>query len=308
MPRTSTRRRTSPFEILIHLLMAPVSSGTFSWQLAPDQLKKFADDIRWTILRKVYPELNGKTPYGALIQKHAVKVQSLDHPFFSDILEVIRDKNARTFDLDTVRDLSEIELLKEFFVPLVLEWAENERSVSVSRENTPSIEELITHEDSSGNLYQRFPDEFSWAIFKLTPGIDPDPPMKIPLDMQRFVHRIARELTNALRNIFENGKLEKYILLMARLEDNICTWEMTFDYLNSLGMKRYSSWKSMSVVANRALREYVRKLPDDVKTTLHQDDPDLSKEEKHDRLRLAVTAALELDPLPTPMEVLSGTG
>jgi hypothetical protein len=92
---------------------------------------------------------------------------------------------------------------------------------------------------------------------------------------------------------------------MARLEDDICTWEMTFDYLRSLGVKRYSSWKSLSVVANRSLREFVQELPDHVRAALHQDDPDLSREEKHDRLRLAVTAALELDPLPTPGDILA---
>ncbi len=305
MPDTAKSRHTSPLELLIHVLMAPRSSGTFSWQLAPDQLNKLAGDLRWTILRRIFPELNGRSPYRALIQKHAIRVDSLDRPFFRDVLEVIRDRHAKSFDINEARNMNDLELLETFFIPVILEWAENERSTSVAREQTPSIEELITHEDSSGNIYQRFPDEFAWVINKLSPDKVPDPPREIPDDMREFVHRIASQLTKALRSILDSGKLDKYVILMARLEDNICTWEMTFDYLNSLGMKRYASWKSLSVVANRALKQFADKLPDEVKTALHQDDPDLTREEKHDRLRTAVTAALELDPLPTPKEIMA---
>lgn len=308
MSSSYKRHRTSPLEILIHILMAPVSSGTFSWQPAPDHLRRFAEDLRWTILRKVFTELNGKTPYSGLIQKHAIKVESLDVPFFTDCLEVIRDKHAKGFRIAEAREFSEIELIREFFLPVILEWAENERSVSVSRENTPSIEDLITHEDSSGNIYQRFPDDFAWVVNRFSPSLEPDPPREIPDEMRDFVRRVASELTRALRKFLDSGRHEKYILLMARLEDSICTWEMTFDYLKSLGMNRYASWKSLSVVANRAMREFIDDLPDDVSEVLHQNDPKLTKEERHDRLRLAVTAALELDPLPSPMELLSGVG
>ncbi|MCX6645772.1 MAG: hypothetical protein NTY09_05375 [bacterium] len=308
MSSTAKRRRSTPLEVLIHLMMAPGSGGTFSWQPAPDHLRRFADDLRWTILRKVYSELNGKTPYSGLIQKHAIRVESLDLPFFMDCLEVIRDKNSRSFRISEVRRLSEIELIRQFFLPVILEWAENERSVSVSRENTPSIEDLITHEDSSGNIYQRFPDEFAWAVNRFSPSLEPEQPREIPDEMRDFVRRVASELTKSLRNFLDNGKQEKYIILMARLEDNICTWEMTFDYLNSLGMNRYTNWKSLSVVANRAMREFIDNLPDEVTELLHQNDPSLTKEEKHDRLRLAVTAALEIDPLPSPREMLSRVG
>jgi hypothetical protein len=308
MSKAVRRHRSAPLEILIHLLMSPVSRGTFSWQPAPDQIRQYASDLRWTILRKVYTDLNGRTTYSGLIQKHAVRVESLDLQFFTEILEVIRENNPGSFSIMNARKLSEVDLIKQYFLPVILEWAENERSVSVSRENTPSIEDLITHEDSSGNIYQRFPDEFSWAINRFSPATESDPERVIPDDMREFVHRIAAELTKALRKFLDSGRHEKYILLMARLEDNICTWEMTFDYLNSLGMNRYTNWKSLSVVGNRAMREFIRSLPEDVVKSLHQDDPSLTEEEKHDRLRLAVTAAQELNPLPTPMELLSRAG
>ncbi len=302
------RRRSTPIEILIHLLMAPVSSGTYSWRPAPDQLSKLAEDLRWTILRKVYTELKGRTPYRAFLQKHAIKVESLDRAFFQEVLEVIRDRHAGSFSLREARDMEEAQCLEAYFIPVILEWAENERSTSVSRERTPSIEDLVMHEDSSGNLYQRFPDEFAWAVSRTSPDVDPDPPRELPAEMRAFVHRIAGELTRALRRILESGKPDRYLLLMSRLEDDVCTWEMTFDYLKALGMKKYSSWKSLSVVANRALGQFVRELPADVRTALRQDDPALSREEKHDRLRMAVAAALQIDPLPSPMEVLSEVG
>jgi len=304
----SSRRRSTPLEILIHLLMAPVSSGTFSWQPAPDMMKRLADDLRWIVLRKVFTDLNGRTPYRAYIQKHAIRVESLDNAFFADVLEVLRDRHGRDFKLSEAREMDELEILEAWFIPTILEWAENERSTSVSRERTPSIEELIIHEDSSGNIYQRFPDDFAWVISKGSPAFDPEPARELPDEMCEFVRHIASELTSALRNIYENEKLEKYLLLMSRLEDSVCTWEMTFDYLNSLGMKRYSSWKSLSVVANRALKQFVDKLPEDVKVALHQDDPDLTREERHERLRMAVSAALELDPLPTPLEIMASAG
>jgi len=308
MAKTEQRRHTSLLELLIHILMAPTSSGTFSWQPAPDQLSRYASDLRWAILRRIFPELGGKTPYRALLQKHAIRVDSLDKPFLREVLEVVRDRFAKSFSISAARDMSDLELLKTYFIPVVLEWAENERSVSVARERTPSIEDLISHEDSSGNVYQRFPDEFSWAVSRLSPGMEAEAPRELPDEMVELVHRIADQLTRSLGLILESGNLEKYILLMARLEDNICTWEMTFDYLNSLGMKRYSSWKSLSVVANRAMKEFVGGLPSEVKSALHQDDPALSREEKHERLRMAVAAALEISPLPTPMEVLSRAG
>jgi len=303
--RAGGRHRSTPLEILIHLLMAPVASGTFSWQLSPDQMSRLADDLRWTILRRVFPGLNGRTPYRALLQKHAIRVESLDSSFFRDVLEVIRDGSARSFRLSEAREMDDLECLETWFIPVVLEWAENERSSSVSRERTPSIEDLIIHEDSSGNLYQRFPDEFAWVVRRLAPDVEPDPPRELPDEMRAFVHRIASELTSALKRILDSGKLEKYLLLMARLEDDICTWEMTFDYLNSLGLKRYSSWKSLSVVANRTLKDFAAGLPLEVRSALHQDDPKLSREERHDRLRTAVAAALEINPLPTPMEILA---
>ncbi len=303
--RKPLRKRSTPLEVLIHVLMTPTTNGTYSWQLAPDQMNRLADDLRWIILRKIYPELGGKSPYRSMIQKHAIRVGSLDRAFFLDILEVVRDLHARNFDLHAARDLEEIEVIENYFLPVILEWAENERSTSVARERTPSIEELITHEDSSGNLYQRFPDEFAWVVHKDSPDHEPEPQRVIPDEMVEFVHRIAGELTSALRKVLEKGKLEKYIILMSRLEDNTCTWEMTFEYLNSLGLKKYSSWKSLSVVANRAMRDFTGSLPEDVRGALHQDDPELTREEKHERLRMAVAAALELDPLPTPMEVLA---
>jgi len=271
-------------------------------------MKRLADDLRWIVLRKVFTDLNGRTPYRAFIQKHAIRVESLDNAFFADVLEVMRDRNGKGFQLSDAREMDELEILEAWFIPVILEWAENERSTSVSRERTPSIEDLIIHEDSSGNIYQRFPDDFAWVISKGSPGIDPEPARELPDEMCEFVRHIASELTSALRNIYENEKLEKYLLLMSRLEDSVCTWEMTFDYLNSLGMKRYSSWKSLSVVANRALKQFVDKLPEDVKVALHQDDPDLTREERHERLRMAVSAALELDPLPTPLEIMASAG
>jgi len=297
--------RATPMEIIIHLLMAPRSSGTYSWQLAPEKIRKLAEDLRWTILRKIFPVLNGKSPYGAMLQKHAISVESLDPRFFEEILEVIRCKYQDGFDIGRARDMEEIELIEEYFIPAILEWADPERSTSVSREKTPSIEDLITQEDSSGNSYQRFPDEFSWVLAQNAPDIDKSERREIPEEMKRFVHRIAIALTDELKNIYNSGKLDKYLILMSRLEDDICTWEMTYDYLNSLGVNKYSSWKSLSVVANRTLKRFVGNLPDDVRCALHQDDPELSREEKHARLRLAVTAALELNPLPTPMEVLA---
>ena len=84
--RKPQRKRTSPLEVLIHVLMAPSTRGTYSWQLPPEQMNRLAEDLRWTILRKIYPELNGKSPYRSMIQKHAIKVESLDRAFFLDIL------------------------------------------------------------------------------------------------------------------------------------------------------------------------------------------------------------------------------
>jgi len=305
MPRTGNKRRSSVIELLIHLLLTPSTRGTFSWSLAPDQMNRLADDLRWTILRKIYPGLGGKSPYRAHIQKHAIKVESLDRPFFRDVLEVVRDHHARSFSIHDAREMNELALLETYFIPVILEWAENERSTSVARERTPSIEELITHEDSSGNVYQRFPEEFAWAINRLSPGVDPESAREIPADMQDYARRIAYELTGALMRLLNKKKFEKYIILVSRLEDNTCTWEMTFNYLNELGLNRYSSWKSLSVVANRAMNDFVRDLPPDVRTALHQEDPELSREEKHERLRTAVAAAMELNPVPSPREVLA---
>jgi len=302
------RKRASALEILIHLSMAPTSGGTFSWQLAPDQKNRLATDLRWIVLRKIFTELNGRSPYKALIQKHAVRVDSLDREFFSEILEVVRQRHAKSIDIFKIRELSEIELVETYFIPLILEWSESERSTSVSRERTPSMEELVTHEDASGNIYTRFPDEFSWALTQYSPGREVEEAREIPDDMKVYVRRIADELTNALRKLLRKKKFEKYILLLSRLEDNVCTWELTYDYLKQLGVTRYSSWKSLSVVANRAMNEFVKSLPDDVKTALHQDDPDLTREEKHKRLRLAVTAALEINPLPSPKELIANAG
>jgi hypothetical protein len=81
---------------------------------------------------------------------------------------------------------------------------------------------------------------------------------------------------------------------------------MTFDYLKAAGLKKYANWKSLSVVANRALREFISGLPKDTREALHQDDPALSQEEKHARLRDAVSATLDLHPLPTVKEILAG--
>ncbi len=308
MAETKGRKRNTPLQILIHLTMSPSSRGSFSWQLAPGQVNRIADDLRWIVLRRIFVELGGKSPYRAKLQKHAIKVDSLDIEFFKEVLEVVADRNSKSFDFNTARDLTDLECLDAYFIPVILEWACSERSTSVSRERTPSLEELITHEDSTGNIYQRFPDEFSWVVKKYSPGIEPEPVRVLPEEMNKFLHRVAGELTKALRRVLESGRLEKYLVLMARLEDNICTWEMTYDYLNALGLKRYSNWKSLSVVANRALKEFVGYLPDEVKFALHQDDNKLSREEKHDILREAVAAALELDPLPTPREVMAEVG
>jgi len=303
----ASTNRTSVLEILIHLSMTPSSGGTFSWQLAPEQRNKLAADLRWVILRKIYTELNGCSPYKALLQKHAIRVDSLDKEFFCEILEVIRQRHSKSINIFELRDMDEIDLVKTYFIPLILEWAESERSTSVSREKTPSIEELVTHEDSTGNIYYRFPEEFSWAVTQNTPGREVGEQRVIPDEMKEFVHKIAAELTNALQKLLDRKKFEKYIILLSRLEDNVCTWELTYKYLQQMGVKRYSSWKSLSVVANRAMKEFVKGLPDDVKTALHQDDPELSREEKHERLRMAVTAALELNPMPTPREVVAAT-
>jgi hypothetical protein len=305
MPKSTSRRRSSPLEILIHLLMAPASTGFFSWQLDNRQLRALAEDLRWTVLRKIQPALDGRSIYRAMLQKHAISVDSLSPEFFMEILEVVREKQALNFKIADARHLSELILLEKYFVPVILEWAENERSVSVSRESTPSIEDLITHEDSSGNTYQRFPDEFSWVVNRFSPGQDQEPKREIPDDMKAFVRRIAGELTNAMQKILDSGKLDKYIILMARLEDDVCTWEMTFDYLKSLGVSRYSNWKSLSVVANRAMKEFIRELPADIKATLHQDDTSIPREDRHDLIRMALGAALEINPLPSPRDLLS---
>ena len=305
MPDTSPRHRSTPFQLLVHLFMTPQSSGTFSWQLAPDQMTHLADDLRWLVLRRVFPALDGGSPYKALLQKHAIRVDSLDTAFFRDVLELVREKHAESFDLASARKMDDLECLKAYFLPTILSWAESERSTSVSRERTPSIEDLITHEDSSGNVYQRFPDEFAWVVQRQSPALELEPPREIPEEMCRFARRIASQLTASLRKVLESGKYEKYILLMSRLEDDACTWEMTFDYLQAFGVKRYSNWKSLSVVANRALKEFVGDLPREARVALHQDDPGLTREEKHARLREAVSAALEIDPLPSPKQILA---
>ena len=201
--------------------------------------------------------------------------------------------------------MDDLSILKTFFLPVILDWAVSERSTSVARERTPSIEDLVTHEDSAGNIYQRFPDEFSWALRSLAPDLEPEPPREIPAEMREFAKRIASQLTSGLRKLLETRKFEKYILLMCRLEDDACTWEMTFDYLRSAGIKRYSSWKSLSVVSNRALKEYVSGLPVDLRRALHQDDPRLTSEEKCARLREAVSSALKIEELPSVREVVT---
>jgi hypothetical protein len=305
MHKNTSRKRNTPLQILIHLTMAPRSGGSFSWQLQPEQVNRLADDLRWIVLRRIFPELGGRSPYRAKLQKHAIRVESLDREFFREVLEVVADRHAKSFSLHMARELDDLGCLEEYFLPVILEWACCERSTSVSRERTPSIEDLITHEDSSGNIYQRFPDEFSWIIRRDRPDVEPEAPRELPEEIVDYLHRVARELTGALRRVLESGKLEKYLLLMARLEDNVCTWEMTFDYLSTIGHSGYSSWKSLSVVSNRALKEYVAGLPRDIRKALHQDDNELSKEEKHAILREAVNAALEIDPLPTPQEVLA---
>jgi hypothetical protein len=305
MSCVTSRTRQTPFQLLVHLVMTPQSSGTFSWQQSPDQMTRLAEDLRWMILRRVFTDLNGCSPYKALLQKHAIRVDSLDTAFFREILDIAREKHVKNFNLSHARQLTDLQILQEYFLPLILDWAESERSTSVARERTPSIEDLIFHEDSSGNVYQRFPDEFAWAISRLSPNIEPEAPREIPEELRQFARRIASELTKALKKVLDSGKYEKYILLMSRLEDGACTWEMTFDYLQSFGIKRYSNWKSLSVVANRALREFVETLPDDVSEALHQNDESISREEKFNRLRNAVSASLELEPLPSPREVVS---
>jgi hypothetical protein len=305
MPSTKAPSRPTPFQILVHLFMAPQSSGTFNWQLAPDQMSRLADDLRWLVLRRVFPALNGGSPYKALLQKHAIRVDSLDSAFFREVLDIVKEKNASSFNLASARKMDDLECLSEYFLPVILEWAESERSTSVSRERTPSIEEIVYHEDSSGNVYQRFPDEFAWALSRLSPDNEQDEPLEIPDDQAQFARRIASMLTSSLRKIHDSGRFEKYLLLMCRLEDNSCTWEMTFDYLQTVGIKKYSSWKSLSVVANRALKEFIADLPSEARVVLHQDDQSLTREERHARLRQAVSAALEIDPLPSPREVLA---
>jgi hypothetical protein len=305
MSSSAPRRRNSPFQLLVHLMMAPRSSGTFSWQIAPDQMASLAEDLRWIVLRRIFPDLNGATPYRALLQKHAIRVESLDVAFFREVLDVIREEYASSFSLSAVRALSDLECLKQHFLPVILTWAATERSTSVARERTPSIEDLVLHEDMNGNLYQRFPDEFSWELRRSAPDICPNAPRELPEDMKKFARRIASDLTCRLKELLDSGKYEKYVLLMSRLEDDACTWEMTFDYLKTFGVKRYSSWKSLSVVANRALKEFVGGLPPDLRVVLHQDDPLISQEEKHARLREAVSAALEINPLPSPREILA---
>ncbi|HDS30074.1 MAG TPA: hypothetical protein ENN67_03435 [Firmicutes bacterium] len=307
MAEKVARKRNSPLQILVHLTMAPKSGGSFSWSIRPELSNRLADDLRWIVLRKIFPQLGGKSPYAAKLQKHAIRVESLDREFFREVIEVVAVNHSKSFSLNEARRLDELQCLEKYFIPVILEWACCERSVSVSRERTPSIEELITHEDSSGNVYHRFPDEFSWAVRKSSPEFEPEPARDLPDEMIGFARKIASELTRSLRMIYENGKLDKYVLLMARLEDNVCTWDMTFNYLSALGVNRYSSWKSLSVVANRAMKEFVDGLPDDIRTALRQDDSSITKEEKHSIIRQAVNAALELDSLPTPQELLART-
>jgi hypothetical protein len=305
MPSIKTSSRPTPFQILVHLFMAPQSSGTFNWQLAPDQMSRLADDLRWLVLRRVFPALNGSSPYKALLQKHAIRVDSLDSAFFREVLDIVKEKHAKSFNLASVRKMDDLECLREYFLPVILEWAASERSTSVSRERTPSIEEMVYHEDSSGNVYQRFPDEFAWILSGLSPDNEPDEPRVIPDEQAQFARRIASMLTISLRKILDSGRFDKYLLLMCRLEDSACTWEMTFDYLQTVGIKKYSNWKSLSVVANRALRDFIADLPIEARVVLHQDDQTLTREERHARLRQAVSAALEIDPLPSPREVLA---
>jgi hypothetical protein len=306
MASATSRHRQTPFQLLVHLFMTPQSSGTFSWQLAPDQMTRLAEDLRWIVLRRVFTELGGCSPYKALLQKHAIRVDSLDTAFFREVLDLVREKYLKSFNLGQARMMDDLACIREFFLPVILDWAESERSTSVARDRTPSIEDLVTHEDSAGNVYQRFPDEFSWALRQSAPDFEHEPPREIPREMRTFARRMASELTSGLRKLLESGKYEKYILLMSRLEDDTCTWEMTFDYLQASGIKRYSSWKSLSVVSNRALREYVSGLPADLRKLLHQDDPSLTSEEKCTRLREAVSAALQIEPLPSVREVLAG--
>lgn len=308
MKSRARKERSTPLTLLIHLIMAPSGGGTFSWEIAPDQLSRLAEDLRWLVLRKISSELNGKSPYGAFLQKHSIRIESLDIAFFREILLLAKQEYGGSFNLHEARELTDIQCLEHYFIPLILEWAESERSLSVSREKTPSIEDLITCEDSSGNIYQRFPEEFSWVLQQSDPTFEKESRRIIPEEMRQFTLMVASELRASLKNIIDSGRLDKYIILMSRLEDDICTWDMTFDYLKSLGISKYTSWKSLSVVANRAMKEFVGSLPGEVKAVLHQDDPGLTREEKHHRLRLAVGAALELDPLPTPKELLSNAG
>jgi len=299
------RNRSTPLQILIHLFMAPKSGGSFSWEMASDQMNRLAEDLRWNVLRKIYIELNGRSPYAAHLQKHSIKVENLNVEFFREILEVIRDRQAASFHLRSARELTDLEILENYFIPVILEWAVSERSVSVSQELTPSFEDLITCEDSSGNVYQRFPDEMSWILHKYDPGYAASEERELPREMAQFVNEIAAALTASLRKLMDSGKYDKYILLMSRLEDDVCTWKMTFNYLRKLGVRRYSSWKSLSVVSNRAVKEFVDDLPNDVRVALHQDDESLSASEKTDRLRMAVMAAIELEPMPSPMELIA---
>ena len=297
--------KCSPFQILVHLFMTPRTAGTFSWELTSHQMTRLAEDLRWNVLRRIFPALEGSTVYKAFLQRHAIRVDSLDVTFFKDILELVREKHLRSFRINDARQMSDLECLKTYFLPLILEWAKTEHSTSIAQERTSSIEELIVHESPSGNVYIRFPDELSWAVTRFAPDIEDDPPRELPPEIRSLVQKTADALINALSNILEKGKLEKYVILLARLEDDVCTWEMTFEYLTKAGMNRYSSWKSLSVAANRAIKELVRSLPKEIRELLHQDDSTLTPEEKHERLRLAVSAALEMGSLPSPQEVLA---
>jgi hypothetical protein len=268
-------------------------------------MNSLAEELRWLVLRRVFTALNGASPYKALLQKHAIRVDSLDTAFFREVLEVVRDKHSKSFNLNKARSLDDLDCLREYFLPVIFDWAASERSTTVARDKTPSIEDLIVHEDSCGNIYHRFPDEFSWELKRSAPDFEKEEHREIPEEMKLFARRVASELTDSLKKLLESGKYEKYVLLRSRLEDDACTWEMTFDYLQAFGVSKYSSWKSMSVVANRALKDFVSDLSPELRTTLHQDDPKITQEEKHARLREAVSAALELNPLPAPREVLA---
>lgn len=304
MPARAIKSRPTPLQLLIHLFMTPQVSGTFSWQLAPDQMSKLSEDLRWLILRKVFPSIGG-TIYRIFLQKRAIRIDSLDAAFFREVLDLVKAEHSRAFNLSTARKMDDLTCIKEYFLPIIIKWAKSERSTSVSRELTPSIEDLIFHQDSSGNIYQRFPDEFCWILKQTSPDNDADSQREIPREMLDFVHHIARELTDALRNLLDHGKFDKYIILLSRLEEDSCTWEMTHAYLKKLGVTKYSSWKSFSVVSNRIIREYCGCLPADVLDALHQNDSNLTAEEKHTILREAVSASLELYPLPSPKELIA---